>query len=135
MSHARTLSTWESLAELELVIEDYALEPLTASVSSNFERKTTVIRLRGGALAGTGGTLAGTGEEGIGDGVGLTGRDHRFGLSLLGQLLLLESPLDVPAHALRERRRRGPAELTLGPLGAHHLAGAAPDTGSLAWCR
>ena len=61
MSQARTLNTWETLAELELTIEDYALDPLTASVSSNFERKTTGIRLRGGTLGGTGGTLAGTG--------------------------------------------------------------------------
>ena len=74
MSQARTLSTWESLAELELTIEDYALEPLSASVSSNFERKTTVIRLRGGALGGTGGTLA----EGIGEDVTYDAVDHEI---------------------------------------------------------
>ena len=78
MSQARTLNTWETLAELELTIEDYALEPLTASVSSNFERKTTVIRLRGGTLGGTGGTLAGTGEEGIGEDVTYDAVDHEI---------------------------------------------------------
>src|SRR2546428_3294567 len=36
------------------MIEDYTLEPLTASVSSNFERKSTVIRLRGGGQEGVG---------------------------------------------------------------------------------
>ncbi len=78
MSQARTLNTWETLAELELTIEDYALEPLTASVSSNFERKTTVIRLRGGTLGGTGGTPAGTGEEGIGEDVTYDAVDHEI---------------------------------------------------------
>ena len=41
------VSTWELLAELPVEIEDYALEPLQATVSSEFERKSTVIRLRG----------------------------------------------------------------------------------------
>jgi L-alanine-DL-glutamate epimerase-like enolase superfamily enzyme len=51
------VSTWQELAGLELEIEDYALEPLQATVSSEFERKSTVIRLRG------------AGEEGIGEDV------------------------------------------------------------------
>ena len=63
MSQARTLNTWETLAELELTIEDYALDPLTASVSSNFERKTTVIRLRGGTLGGTGSKTPASGSS------------------------------------------------------------------------
>ena len=41
------MSDWERLAGLELEIEDYSLEPLQASVSSSFERKSTVIHLRG----------------------------------------------------------------------------------------
>lgn len=49
------MSTWDELAGLELEIEDYALEPLQATVSSEFERKSTVIHLRGG------------GEEGVGE--------------------------------------------------------------------
>jgi L-alanine-DL-glutamate epimerase-like enolase superfamily enzyme len=48
------MSTWERLADLELTIEDYALEPLQASVSSEFERKSTVIRLRGAGQVGMG---------------------------------------------------------------------------------
>jgi L-alanine-DL-glutamate epimerase-like enolase superfamily enzyme len=51
------MSTWETLAGLELEIEDYALDPLQATVSSEFERKSTVIRLRG------------EGEEGLGEDV------------------------------------------------------------------
>jgi L-alanine-DL-glutamate epimerase-like enolase superfamily enzyme len=51
------VSTWELLAGLELQIEDYALEPLQATVSSEFERKSTHIRLRG------------AGEEGLGEDV------------------------------------------------------------------
>jgi L-alanine-DL-glutamate epimerase-like enolase superfamily enzyme len=48
------VSTWETLAGLELEIEDYALEGLQASVSSGFERKSTVIRLRGAGVEGIG---------------------------------------------------------------------------------
>ena len=51
------MSTWEALAGLELEIEGYALEPLQAQVSSEFDRKSTVIRLRG------------AGEEGLGEDV------------------------------------------------------------------
>ncbi len=51
------MSTWETLAELGVEIQGYTLEPLQASVSSDFERKSTLIRLQGG------------GEEGIGEDV------------------------------------------------------------------
>jgi L-alanine-DL-glutamate epimerase-like enolase superfamily enzyme len=51
------LSTWDTLAELAVEIDDYALEPLQASVSTGFERKSTVIRLRG------------AGEDGLGEDV------------------------------------------------------------------
>ena len=46
------MSTWELLAELPVEIEDYALEPLQAEVSSEFERKSTVIHLRGAGEEG-----------------------------------------------------------------------------------
>jgi L-alanine-DL-glutamate epimerase-like enolase superfamily enzyme len=49
--------TYAKLAGLPLVVEDYALEGLVESVSSGFERHTTVIRLRG------------AGEEGVGEDV------------------------------------------------------------------
>jgi L-alanine-DL-glutamate epimerase-like enolase superfamily enzyme len=48
------VSTWGTLAGLELEIEDYALEPLQAQVSSEFDRKSTVIRLRGAGQEGLG---------------------------------------------------------------------------------
>jgi L-alanine-DL-glutamate epimerase-like enolase superfamily enzyme len=48
------VSTWETLAQLPLHIEDYSLEPLQAQVSSSFERKSTVIRLRGAGAEGWG---------------------------------------------------------------------------------
>ena len=50
----RPVSTWERLASLELEIEDYRLEALQATVSSEFERKSTVIRLRGAGVEGVG---------------------------------------------------------------------------------
>ncbi len=51
------MSTWETLAGLPVEVADYSLEPLQATVSSEFERKSTLIRLRG------------AGEEGIGEDV------------------------------------------------------------------
>src|SRR5918995_5084590 len=51
------MSTYERVADLPLTIDDYALDGLSRTVSSGFERLTTVIRLRGG------------GEEGIGEDV------------------------------------------------------------------
>jgi L-alanine-DL-glutamate epimerase-like enolase superfamily enzyme len=51
------VSAWETLAGLTVEIQDHTLEPLQAGVSSDFERKSTLIHLRGG------------GEEGIGEDV------------------------------------------------------------------
>jgi hypothetical protein len=48
------VSTWELLAELPVTIEDYALQGLRAEVSSDFERKSTVIHLRGADREGVG---------------------------------------------------------------------------------
>ncbi|MCW2970673.1 MAG: hypothetical protein JWO23_1800 [Solirubrobacterales bacterium] len=48
------MSTWDALAGLPVEVEDYALQPLQATVSSEFERKSTVIRLRGAGQEGTG---------------------------------------------------------------------------------
>ena len=48
------MSTWEKLADLELEVEDYALQPLQATVSSEFERKSTVVQLRGAGCDGLG---------------------------------------------------------------------------------
>jgi L-alanine-DL-glutamate epimerase-like enolase superfamily enzyme len=60
------MSTWDLLAGLEVEIEEYALEPLQAIVSSSFERKSTVIQLRGG------------GEEGLGEDVTYDAVDHEI---------------------------------------------------------
>jgi hypothetical protein len=58
------MSTWETLAELPVEISDYSLEGLTATVSSDFERKSTVIHLRG------------EGQEGLGEDVTYDAVDH-----------------------------------------------------------
>ncbi len=58
------MSTYERVADLPLKIDEYALEGLTRTVSSGFERLTTVIRLRGG------------GEEGAGEDVTYEGDDQ-----------------------------------------------------------
>jgi L-alanine-DL-glutamate epimerase-like enolase superfamily enzyme len=58
--------TWETLAELPVRIEGYELEPLQAQVSSGFDRKSTVIHLRG------------AGEEGVGEDVTYDAVDHEI---------------------------------------------------------
>ena len=60
------MSTWELLAELPVEIEGYSLEGLVQSVSSDFERKSTLIRLRG------------AGQEGVGEDVTYDALDHEI---------------------------------------------------------
>jgi L-alanine-DL-glutamate epimerase-like enolase superfamily enzyme len=48
------MSTWAQLADLPVEIEDYTLEALSARVSSDFDRASTVIHLRGGGAEGVG---------------------------------------------------------------------------------
>jgi L-alanine-DL-glutamate epimerase-like enolase superfamily enzyme len=60
------MSTWELLADLPVEIEGYSLEPLSAQVSSDFERKSTVIHLRG------------AGHEGLGEDVTYDAVDHHI---------------------------------------------------------
>jgi L-alanine-DL-glutamate epimerase-like enolase superfamily enzyme len=69
-------STWELVAGLPVRIDSYALEGLRASVSSGFERKSTVIRLSGG------------GHEGLGEDVTYDGVDHKI-LQAAGAVLPL----------------------------------------------
>jgi L-alanine-DL-glutamate epimerase-like enolase superfamily enzyme len=57
------VSTWDRIAELELRIDDYVLEPLRMQVSSGFERLSTVIRLRGGGVEGVGEDVTYEAEE------------------------------------------------------------------------
>jgi L-alanine-DL-glutamate epimerase-like enolase superfamily enzyme len=70
------VSTWELLAELPVEIEDYTLEALQESVSSDFERKSTVIHLRG------------RDEEGIGEDVTYDAVDHEI-MQAAGPVLAL----------------------------------------------
>ena len=70
------MSTWEQLANLPVEIEDYTLEPLKALVSSEFERSSTVIHLRG------------AGEEGLGEDVTYDAVDHEL-LQQAGSILPL----------------------------------------------
>ena len=58
------MSTYDLVSGLALEIEGYALDGLARTVSSNFERRTTVVR------------LAGAGEEGIGEDVTYAADEH-----------------------------------------------------------
>ncbi len=59
------MPTYDAIAGLPLVVDGYALEGRSRSVSSGFERLTTLVRLRGG------------GEEGIGEDVTYEADDQR----------------------------------------------------------
>jgi L-alanine-DL-glutamate epimerase-like enolase superfamily enzyme len=58
------MSLWKRVRDLELVVSGYALETPAVAVSSEFTRKTTVIRLQG------------AGEEGVGEDVTYDGAEH-----------------------------------------------------------
>ncbi len=60
------MSSWEKLAELPLVVEGYRLDGLVANVSSDFERKSTVV------------VLHGAGETGLGEDVVYDAVDHEL---------------------------------------------------------
>ncbi len=59
-------NTWERLTGLPLEIDAYQLEPLQALVSSEFERKSTVIH------------MTGAGQEGMGEDVTYDAVDHEI---------------------------------------------------------
>jgi hypothetical protein len=80
------VSTWERLAGLAVEIESYSLEPLEALVSSDFERKSTVIH------------LAGAGEEGIGEDVTYDAVDHEI-LQASGPSLPLRGSFTLASFA------------------------------------
>jgi L-alanine-DL-glutamate epimerase-like enolase superfamily enzyme len=63
------MSDWDRLRNLEVEIDDYALERLERDVSSDFTRVTTVITLRGG------------GQEGVGEDVVYDAEDHDAALA------------------------------------------------------
>jgi hypothetical protein len=82
------VSTWERLAGLAVEIEDYSLEPLQATVSSDFERRSTTIRLRG------------AGEEGLGEDVTYDALDHEI-LQAAGPTLPLAGSFTLASFAER----------------------------------
>ncbi len=82
----RASSTWERVAELPLQIEGYSLQPLQALVSSDFERKSTVIR------------LAGAGHEGLGEDVTYDAVDHDI-LQAAGPVLSLAGGWTIGSFA------------------------------------
>jgi hypothetical protein len=57
------MGIWDRVADLELRIDDYALEPLRMNVSSGFERLSTVIHLRGAGAEGIGEDVTYDGED------------------------------------------------------------------------
>jgi L-alanine-DL-glutamate epimerase-like enolase superfamily enzyme len=63
---AEHASSWERLAQLALRIEGHTFEPLQALVSSEFERKSTVIH------------ISGAGQEGVGEDVTYDAVDHEI---------------------------------------------------------
>ena len=82
------MSAWERLAALELQIDGYALEPLQAVVSTEFERKSTVIRLHG------------AGEEGLGEDVTYDPVDHEL-LQAAGPSLPLAGRFTIASFSER----------------------------------
>ena len=100
------LNTWERLADLPLEIDAYELEPLQALVSSEFERKSTVIH------------VTGAGQEGEGEDVTYDAVDHEI-LQAAGPSLALRGTWTIgslsehlatlelfPAEPQREVSRR-----------------------------
>ncbi len=82
------MSTWESLSGLTVAIEDYSLQALQATVSSDFERKSTVIRLRG------------AGEHGDGEDVTYDAVDHEI-LQAAGASLPLAGSYTLESFSAR----------------------------------
>src|ERR1700677_44725 len=71
------MSTWETLSGIALELDSYTLQPLQATVSSEFERKSTVIALRG------------AGHDGLGEDVTYDAVDHEI-LQAAGPTLPLQ---------------------------------------------
>jgi hypothetical protein len=82
------MSTWEALADLPVEVADYTLQPLQATVSSEFERKSTVICLRG------------AGQEGIGEDVTYDGVDQEI-MQAAGPTLPLSGHFTLASFAER----------------------------------
>jgi len=48
------MRSYDAIADLPITVESYSLEGLSQFVSASFERKTTIVQLHGGGLAGLG---------------------------------------------------------------------------------
>ena len=88
------MSTYDLVADLPVRIDDYDLEGLVQSVSSDFERKSTIIHLRGG------------GEEGLGEDVVYEPVDHEIAQKA-GPELPSTSRRSTPSRRPRSARSRG----------------------------
>lgn len=82
------MSSWQALADLEVAIEEYSLEGLQANVSSDFERKSTIIHLHG------------AGEEGVGEDVTYDAVDHEI-LQAAGPTLPLAGRFTIASFCER----------------------------------
>jgi hypothetical protein len=82
------MSTWDRLAGLALEIDGYELRGLDARVSSAFERKSTVIALRG------------AGQEGLGEDVTYDAVDHDV-LQAAGPTLALTGRFTIASFSER----------------------------------
>jgi L-alanine-DL-glutamate epimerase-like enolase superfamily enzyme len=103
------VSTYAKLADLPLLIEEYALDGLERDVSSDFTRLSTVVRLRGGSHEGVGEDVTYTGLEQVafqdaGPVHPLAGRHTIDSFSeLIGSLELFEAPPEHAADLLYRR--------------------------------
>ena len=102
------MSTFELLAGLPLEVDGYELEGLRADVSSDFERLSTVVHLKG------------AGAEGVGEDVVYDAPDH-VALQEAGPVPTL--PGATPGRVLRADRRARPVP---GGAPARCLAAVSP---------
>ncbi len=80
------MATYDALRDLPLEIDSYTLDGLAQEVSSDFVRRTTVIRLHGG------------GDEGVGEDVTYDG-DDQLGLQAEGPTLPIDGSFTVDSFS------------------------------------
>ena len=104
--------TWERVAGLELTIDSYELEGLQAFVSSEFERKSTIVRMHGG------------GHEGAGEDVTYDAVDHEI-LQAAGATLPLAGRFTIGSFS--EHLATLDLALRQAGLALHELLGREPQ--------
>src|SRR5277367_3320448 len=80
------MSTWDLVGDLEVSIEEHSLEGLEQAVSSEFLRKSTLIRLRGG------------GREGVGEDVTYDAVDQEI-MQAAGPVLALQGSFTIASFS------------------------------------